>query len=229
MSLARRRVKVIVHCGDFGYNLKTNFLLRLKVLLERYDMYIVWVDGNHENFDRLYSYDIVDGVRPLNERVIHLPRGYRWQWNGTSYLALGGAHSIDKHFRTPGTEWWHQEWITFADAERAVQGGHADIMICHDAPQGVRIPNLTKTDGWGWPEDMVRASNEHRNIVRAVVDDVKPHFLFHGHYHEAYEAVLHGEDYVTYVIGLDRDGARWTDNVVVYDFDLEGFVDLDEE
>lgn len=214
-SMHRHGVKVIVHCGDFGYKLKSNFLNDMQQTLEHYDMYVIWVDGNHEEFPKLLSFEIVDGVRALRPRVIHLPRGTRWQWNGKTYLGLGGANSIDKDYRVIGKSWWLEETISFNEAERVIQGGHADVMITHDCPSGVDIPGITKTSAHGWPEHAVRASEDHRDLLRAIVDEVKPKVLYHGHYHVRYKAWLQGHDYTTQVIGLDADIGQWKNNFII--------------
>jgi hypothetical protein len=49
----------------------------------------VWfIDGNHENFNLLYSLPLdADGQRPVRDHITHLPRGYRWTWAGRTMLA----------------------------------------------------------------------------------------------------------------------------------------------
>ena len=70
----------------------------------------LWIDGNHENFDRIYEMPVetwhggyVQFVRP---HVIHLMRGEIYDICGVSFLSFGGATSIDKHLRTPHESWW---------------------------------------------------------------------------------------------------------------------------
>lgn len=218
--LDQEGVRTIVQVGDFGFDFKTNFLNDINELLSERNMILFFVDGNHENFHVLFTYPISEktGTRHLRERVIHLPRGHRWEWDGISFLALGGAHSIDKFNRRPGHTWWPEESLSFQEVDRACAGGHADVMITHDCPTGVEIPGLTKTSGYGWPESMVRASEAHRDTLRIVCDEVKPHRLIHGHYHVRYENVLKGADYTTVISGLDMDGGDlWQSNRMLSD------------
>lgn len=219
MSMHVRGVKVIVHVGDFAYSLNKHYLDALQSSLTVADMYIVWVDGNHENFHVLYTYPIVDGVRPVRSRIIHLPRGYRWEWNGKKFLALGGAHSIDKLQRTPGASWWPEEHITYEEAELASQGGHADIMVTHDCPRNFVIKGIDdrKDDGY-WPSSMINASNHHREVLQSVVDRVKPTRLVCGHYHRRQTGVMRGDGYVTLVDILNADIGPWLENVMVLEF-----------
>lgn len=199
----------IVHVGDFGFNFPDDHLDRMQLALAEYDIFLYFVDGNHENFERLYSFPIDEnhGTRPLRAHIHHLPRGFRWTWNDTTYLALGGAYSVDygAPHRILGFGWWPDERITYNEALQAGYGGEADVMITHDCPTGVDIPGLTKTSGY-FPADNIKQSDAHRDLLRSVVDEVKPKLLVHGHYHTRYNGILIGEDYETKIVGLAPDG-----------------------
>lgn len=62
---------------------------------------ILWVDGNHDNFDRLYSdeFEIVDfhggKAHKIRDNVYHLMRGYVFDFDGKKFFAFGGAQSHD--------------------------------------------------------------------------------------------------------------------------------------
>lgn len=205
----------IVHVGDFGYNFGNEYLDRMQKLLKELDMYLYFVDGNHENFHILYTYALDDdGTRPLRDRIIHLPRGHRWKWNDETWLALGGAVSVDKDWRVPFKEWWPEETISFGDVLVAVQGGEVDYMITHDCPSGVLITSIIDNP-YGFPAHSLRDAEAHRDTLRSVVDEVKPKLLVHGHYHQYYKDKLVGDDYVTQVYGLHCDGESMTRNMRV--------------
>lgn len=60
----------------------------------------VFVDGNHENFDRLNSeYEVVDfhggKAHKIRDSIYHLMRGEIFDFEGKSFLAFGGASSHD--------------------------------------------------------------------------------------------------------------------------------------
>lgn len=60
----------------------------------------VFVDGNHENFDRLNSeYDVVDfhggKAHKIRDSIYHLMRGEIFDFEGKSFFAFGGASSHD--------------------------------------------------------------------------------------------------------------------------------------
>ena len=60
----------------------------------------VFVDGNHENFDRLNSeYEVVDfhggKAHKIRDSIYHLMRGEIFDFEGKSFFAFGGASSHD--------------------------------------------------------------------------------------------------------------------------------------
>ena len=202
--------EVIIQCGDFGYNFKDDFLQGLNHAAEERSVIVLFVDGNHENFDWLYDQPVDEvGVRPLRERVWHLPRGFRWIWGGVRFLALGGGQSVDQHNRVPHVSWWPQERITQSDLMR-VGTEPTDVMVTHDAPIRAHVP-LGKDKTWGFPDHLIEASQAHRWLMQMVVDEVKPRWLIHGHYHIDYEDTV-GD---TQVVGLSFDGDALEKNILV--------------
>jgi Calcineurin-like phosphoesterase len=225
-------VRVIVQLGDFGFwrddPSTRKYLRRLERLLGELDMTLYWVDGNHEDHVRLLKQPLaVDGTRPISDHVVHLPRGFRWTWRDgdgidRSWLALGGAVSVDRVCRTPGRSWWPEEAITSTDVSAAIAGGAVDIMVTHDAPRGVTIPGQTDR---GWPAASLLDASRHRDRLAQVVEAVRPLELWHGHYHVRYDGVLvhdptvdrpDGPD-VTNVHGLDRDDTSPATNLQLVD------------
>ena len=207
---AKADCRTHVQVGDFGVWSGRNGQLYLDVIehyLAETQSILIVVDGNHEDYETLLQYPVSPrhGLRCIRPRLYHAPRGTRWNWGGLTWLALGGATSIDKANRTPFVDWWPQEEITWADAERAADGGIADVMLTHDCPAGVSIPNLPDPRQWD-PVDLHRAY-AHRMLLRQVVDVVRPTHLFHGHFHSRYTDELDlGNGLSCEVTGLDRDG-----------------------
>lgn len=189
----------IIQAGDFGIwdhiQAGVDFLDRTNDLLERKDKWLIFVDGNHENFDRLYSIYPLDeesGFRPVRDRILHAPRGHAWDIDGLNFLAFGGASSIDGPDGPPwwgqarglGNGWWPQERITESDVQRALEVTDQipiDVMVAHDCPEGVSIPGITR----GYP-----AGDANRKAVRTVMDASQPQLLVCGHYHRRHTAIL---------------------------------------
>jgi predicted phosphodiesterase len=219
---------IVVQLGDFAYTGEhyTLFIKKTQAALERADLTLWWIDGNHDCQDTLdetpVNNDLLSsqypyGLRSQTSRIHNIPRGHRWEWDGVTFLACGGAYSIDKAYRYPYESWWPQETITDADVERCIAGGPADVMLTHDVPWGVQHPYGPRTGGGN--KDMWPASAENRKRLRIIVDAVRPNYLYHGHcHHRNSEALLLDGGHVVEIEGLDRDGASDDRNILVVDF-----------
>ncbi len=115
--LAAETGRTILHLGDFGVwpsGSGNAYLFGVEAALRRAAIRLCFVDGNHEAHDRLDALHQEIPGKPVHvtPRIWHLPRGYRWQWHGRTWLACGGGVSLDKVIRTEGVDWWPQEEIT---------------------------------------------------------------------------------------------------------------------
>ncbi|WP_048895539.1 metallophosphoesterase family protein [Mycolicibacterium conceptionense] len=213
-----RGVEAVVHTGDFGFwpgRGGQEYLDRLEEVLAKLGIPMYWVKGNHEWQPELAAWPVTDGVQIIRPHIIHLPAGFRWTWQGQTWLALGGAVSVDREQRVAGIDWWPDEVITDLDVEAAIAGGPADVMICHDAPRGVGALDMFLSVNGFRLSPIIQSDADHsRDQVRKVVDAVKPRFLFHGHYHHKYSDDLHGDGFTTLVAGLDCDGTSMRGNVI---------------
>ncbi len=207
---------VVVHLGDFGYTFHPSFLRGVADALRHTGLTLLFVDGNHEHHPKLGRYPLdADGLRPVVDGLVwHLPRGHRWEWGGRRFLACGGAHSVDRPWREPGVSWWPGEWVTDADVQRCVDGGPADVLVAHDCPSGVPIPGLRPDL---FPPVEILRGDEHRGVIRRIVDATRPWLVWHGHYHQRYEVAVEFGYGPVVVQGLDCDGTSLAANVVVVD------------
>lgn len=131
----------VIICGDFGgvwdkekESKEETFLLDW---IDCKPFTTLFVDGNHENFDRLYSYPVEEWhggkVHKIRDSVIHLMRGQVFNIEGKKIFTFGGAssHDIDggilelddpdfkkkkkkldkgwKPYRINHLSWWEQE------------------------------------------------------------------------------------------------------------------------
>ena len=95
---------IVIICGDFGAvwdcdGASTMEKYWLNWLNEK-PFTTVFVDGNHENFNRLNSeFEVVDfhagKAHRIKESVYHLMRGEIFEFEGKKFLAFGGASSHD--------------------------------------------------------------------------------------------------------------------------------------
>lgn len=84
---------------------------------------VLFVDGNHENFDKLYAYPVEmwmgGNVHKLRPNLIHLMRGEVYEIDGKKIFTFGGGYSIDKAWRVEGRSWWPQEMPSEKEYENA--------------------------------------------------------------------------------------------------------------
>lgn len=213
----RQRCDAIVQLGDFGYWPHTpegrRYLAEATRLLDAANLTLWFIDGNHENFDMLWSDEhplAEDGSQLVAPRVRYLARGQRLRWRGVELLALGGAHSIDRDWRLqaephPRSYWWPQETLTHRDVQRACEGGRCDILLSHDAPAGVTIFADSHSDSHVY----ARETESNRAAVAAVVDATRPVLVLHAHWHVRYSGQYRNQSLRLDlpVEGLDRDGS----------------------
>lgn len=95
------REDFVIVCGDFGLWDNDNSEQWGLRWLENKPFTLLFVDGNHENFDRLYSdeFEVVDfhggKAHQIRKNIYHLMRGHIFDLCGRKFFAFGGARSHD--------------------------------------------------------------------------------------------------------------------------------------
>jgi len=208
----------ILQLGDFGiWDKDTEFLNTVNKYLQDNAMQLYFIDGNHENFPRLYAHPLAeDGTRSVRTNIHHLPRGFVFTWDDFTFMAMGGAYSIDRRFRTLNRDFWTEELITdndIATARANAKGRVIDVLLTHDSPAGA--PNSITDDlasqakaAWFFGENHLEGCNEHRERLRLVAQAADPAFIAHGHYHKYMSGVYtQPSGKKTVVLGLDEGTA----------------------
>lgn len=93
----------VIICGDFGGVWDVDEESKREIWwmdwLEERPFTTLFVDGNHENFDRLYDYPVEEWnggkVHKIRPSVIHLMRGQIYQIEDKKIFTFGGASSHD--------------------------------------------------------------------------------------------------------------------------------------
>ena len=91
----------VITCGDFGIWHDTPSERYWLDWLNEKQFTTLFVDGNHENFDRLYGneFPIVDfhggKAHKIRDNIYHLLRGYVFDLCDKKFFAFGGASSHD--------------------------------------------------------------------------------------------------------------------------------------
>lgn len=149
---------------------------------------IAFIDGNHENFDRLSTYPRElkwGGLTSLvHDNVYHLHRGQVFTFGNKKVLTMGGAESIDKHMRMEFISWWKQESITQNNYDNCLYnlekvGYSVDYVLSHTCPTfiGGLMDNVFKQHKQ-WSMDVLD------NIEKRLEDRYKAWFFAHYHIDE---------------------------------------------
>ncbi|SET42911.1 metallophosphoesterase family protein [Enterocloster lavalensis] len=93
------RQDFVIVCGDFGYWDRSRQEEYWMDWLAQKDFTLLFVDGNHENYDLLAEFPVQmwhgDKVQMIRENVIHLMRGQMFNLQGRRFFTFGGARSHD--------------------------------------------------------------------------------------------------------------------------------------
>jgi calcineurin-like phosphoesterase family protein len=180
-ALARQHSATeIVQLGDFGFLWPGHDQLQdLSDMLVGLGITMRFVDGNHDDHPRLRKYVSACVATTIAPNVIYQPRGsVHEDEDGTRFLFLGGAPSIDRANRLPGLSWWPEEIITEAEFKRARSAkGPIHVIVTHDAP--AFPPGFS---GKGYPNYQI-AQLRSMKIVDALIKKHRPLRLIHGHWH----------------------------------------------
>jgi DNA repair exonuclease SbcCD nuclease subunit len=101
---------------------------------------VLFIDGNHENFDRLLAYPEVemfgDIVGKIDSHIFHLKRGKIYTFGTITVFTFGGGYSIDKNQRKEFISWWKEEMPCYAEYQRGLEAlqkhqNKVDYIITH--------------------------------------------------------------------------------------------------
>ncbi len=138
----------LIICGDFGLvwdNSNTDLYWRNWLAGKPFTT--LWVDGNHENFELLYQFPLIDKfggkVREIVPGIYHLDRGQVLTIDNKSFFVMGGASSHDREYRREHISWWKEEMPTAEEMQRGIDALEAnsrtvDYVISHCAPSSVQ-------------------------------------------------------------------------------------------
>ena len=201
----------VIICGDFGgvWNKEVENKEEKHLLdwLEEKPFTTLFVDGNHENFDRLYSYPVElwhgGKVHKIRRSVIHLMRGQIYEIDGKSFFTFGGASSHDiesgildpedpdfkekkkcldrewRSYRVNHITWWAQE----LPSEEEMQEGRANL-AAHDNQVDFIVTHCCATS----TQMLIDAQKLKPDIETDYLEEIKQTIQFKkwffGHYHD---------------------------------------------
>lgn len=200
----------VIICGDFGgiWN-KDEESEKETMLLDWLDgksFTTLFVDGNHENFDRLYNYPVEEWhggkVHKIRPSVIHLMRGQVFEIDGKSIFTFGGArsHDIDggilelddpdyikkkkeldqgwRPYRINHVSWWQQE----LPSEEEMEEGRRNL-----AEHGNKVDFIVTHCCSSSTQLLLGGILYKPDIETAYFEEIRQHISFRkwffGHYH----------------------------------------------
>ena len=138
---------IIIVAGDFGLGFWGNRYISEEFFfdwLENQSYTVLFVDGNHENFDKLNSYSVEEWmggkVHRIRKNIIHLMRGEIYSIEDITLFTFGGGFSLDSYRRAPGIDWWPDDEMPtgeeYKNAENNLSKAEScvDFIITHTAP-----------------------------------------------------------------------------------------------
>ena len=140
------RSDYIIIAGDCSVVWSKELLQEYVSAFEDLGATILFVDGNHENFDMLETYPITTylggKVHKVSDNIYHLCRGEIFEIYGKRILALGGGESGDIAKLKEHENWWCQERITKEDRDNTINNlvkydNKVDLVISHMPPTSI--------------------------------------------------------------------------------------------
>ena len=201
----------LIICGDFGLvwaqeeSDQERYWLKW---LEDKNFTTVFVDGNHENFDRLYGYPIAEWhggmVHIIRPNIYHLMRGEVFEIEGKKFFCFGGASSHDisdgilditdeatiyryrvmnLQFRIKNYSWWEQELPTWEEMKNGLDNlkkvdYKVDYVITHCLPTEVQAMYSIGE----YKKD--KLTNYFESLLQDRENKLEFKKWFSGHYHE---------------------------------------------
>ena len=184
-------IAVHIILGDGGFHWPGNeqndaYTYRV---FERRPFPVLSVIGNHEPMlgMTLPEADIGAGepVYLVNQKplVAYLKRGKVYRIDGFTFLALGGALSIDRASRVPGRNWWKEEYWSAQEQdallELLIANHDFDYVLSHTGPNSVNVYLFA---------DFYAGSRKFSDDVAELIDLVDSEInckgWFCGHWHD---------------------------------------------
>ena len=179
-----RKIDHVIVLGDFGLfwsRKDIRFAGNLRQI-EDLPYTLLFIDGNHENFDLLEELPIIEKfggrVQVCGKNVYHLMRGEIYEIQRKHFFVCGGAMSYDKEFRQPYVSWWPQEMLSTAEENYAWQNleraERIDFILTHTCPDVIVNDMFGKTP----------TGNSVERFFSRVAERLPEVPWYFGHWHE---------------------------------------------
>lgn len=176
---------ILIIAGDFGFIFYDNDdEQRILDKISERPYTVLWVDGNHENFNALYKYPMEEynggKVHRIRNNIYHLCRGQVFNICGKKFFTMGGGFSLDYMYRIENISWWRDEMPDDEEYKEAnknleLNGNKVDYIVSHTAPECV-IKMYSYKD---LPQEK-KLNKYFQNLYETI--DFKQ--WYHGHLHD---------------------------------------------
>ncbi len=201
----------VIICGDFGgvwhKDIESSNEKWWMDWLEEKSFTTLFVDGNHENFDRLYQYPVEEWhggkVHKIRPSVIHLMRGQVFDIDGKKIFTFGGAssHDIDggilelddpeyktkkrkldrmwKLYRVNHLNWWKEELPSEEEMEDGIRN-----LEKHDNTVDFIVSHCCSSSTQALISHGMYKQDKLTNYLEQIRQCVSFKKWFFGHYHD---------------------------------------------
>ena len=175
----------IIVLGDMGLfwrKDKKDAEIFINLYEDSYKVNLMFIDGNHENFDLLKQIPLNEnGIGTISKHIFYLSRGCVFELLGKRFLCMGGADSVDRFRRIKHLSWWEDEKITNEDISKVNKDIYYDYVLTHAAPQSIVNQNKWQLCKLLLAEDLIDHSSEEK--LDEMFQDLKYSHNYFGHYH----------------------------------------------
>jgi hypothetical protein len=181
----------LVILGDAGIVWSANEHLEIREYYDSLPCKVLFVDGNHENFDLLDAYPTTEfgggAVHKITDNIFHLMRGEAYEIENKRIFVFGGGFSLKKLTNTSPIFVWDREMPSDEEYQNGTKNlarldYQVDCVFTHVAPTSV-----VKQIG-------VKLADEER-CLNDYLNDIKDHLeyksWFFGHHHKDVEFEKH--------------------------------------
>jgi Icc-related predicted phosphoesterase len=139
-----------------------------------------FIRGNHDSPDvcKLTKNWIEDGTYDADHGVLY----------------IGGAWSIDRHYRTPGVDWWFDEEVSYEKLQALTEQFSVlkpKIVVTHDAPTWVAYEMFLKQ-----MSNPYHVKTRTGEALQEMFDSWKPELHIFGHWHHTKVSNIDGTTFV---------------------------------
>jgi hypothetical protein len=179
----------LIVLGDFGliWDLtETKTEIYLKKWFNEKPWTTLFIDGNHENHDRLNKLEntkfLGGNVGVISNSIFHLRRGEIYTINNQKFLTIGGATSTDKQHRIENFSWWKEEVLNYKDQEYIMENLEknqfsVDHILAHTLPD-------TLANIFGYLHFDSNYNCSVRKFLDYVIQVTKFRHFWCGHWHD---------------------------------------------